>query len=73
MLDLYRQGGENGGTRGKTCPSATLPTTNPTFTCLASNPVLLCEMLRVLCGCETRLFTLTDKRLLKEFQQKVPG
>jgi hypothetical protein len=30
--------GENRSTRGKTCPSATLSTTNPTWTDLESNP-----------------------------------
>jgi hypothetical protein len=30
--------GENRRTRGKTCPSATLSTTNPTWTDLGSNP-----------------------------------
>jgi hypothetical protein len=32
--------GENRSTRGKTCPSATLSTTNPTWTDLGSNPGL---------------------------------
>jgi hypothetical protein len=32
--------GENQRTRGKTCPSATLSTTNPTWTDLGSNPGL---------------------------------
>jgi hypothetical protein len=32
--------GENRSTRGKTCPSATLSTTNPTSTDLGSNPGL---------------------------------
>jgi hypothetical protein len=31
--------GENRSTRGKTCPSATLSTTNPTWTEPGSNPV----------------------------------
>jgi hypothetical protein len=35
--------GENRGTQGKTCPSATLSTTNPTWTNSGSNPVLLGE------------------------------
>jgi hypothetical protein len=32
--------GENRSTRGKTCPSVTLPTTNPTCTDPRSNPCL---------------------------------
>jgi hypothetical protein len=32
--------GENRSTRGKTCPSATLPPTNPTWTDPGSNPGL---------------------------------
>jgi hypothetical protein len=32
--------GENGSTRGKTCPSATLSTTNPTWSDPGSNPCL---------------------------------
>jgi hypothetical protein len=32
--------GENRSTRGKTCPSATLSTTNPTWTDPGSNPGL---------------------------------
>jgi hypothetical protein len=32
--------GENRSTRGKTCPSATLSTTNPTLTDPGSNPSL---------------------------------
>jgi hypothetical protein len=32
--------GENRGTRGKTCPSATLPTTNTSWTDPGSNPGL---------------------------------
>jgi hypothetical protein len=32
--------GENRSTRGKTCPSATLSTTNPTWTDPGSNPSL---------------------------------
>jgi hypothetical protein len=32
--------GDNWSTRGKTCPSATLPTTNPTWTDPGSNPGL---------------------------------
>jgi hypothetical protein len=32
--------GENRSTRGKTCPSATLSTTNPTLTDPGSNPGL---------------------------------
>jgi hypothetical protein len=32
--------GNNRTTRGKTCPSATLSTTNPTWTAPGSNPVL---------------------------------
>jgi hypothetical protein len=32
--------GENRSTRGKTCPSATLSTTNPTITDPGSNPGL---------------------------------
>jgi hypothetical protein len=32
--------GENGSNRGKTCPSATLSTRNPTWTDPGSNPVL---------------------------------
>ena len=32
--------GENRSTRGKTCPSATLSTTNPTWTDRGSNPGL---------------------------------
>jgi hypothetical protein len=32
--------GENRITRGKTCPSATLSTTNPTWTNMGSNPGL---------------------------------
>jgi hypothetical protein len=32
--------GENRSTRGKTCPSATLPITNPTWTDPGSNPGL---------------------------------
>jgi hypothetical protein len=32
--------GENRSTRGKTCPSATSSTTNPTWTNLGSNPNL---------------------------------
>jgi hypothetical protein len=32
--------GENQSTRGKTCPSATLSTTNPTWTDPVSNPGL---------------------------------
>jgi hypothetical protein len=32
--------GENGSTRGKTCPSATLSTTQPTWTDPESNPGL---------------------------------
>jgi hypothetical protein len=35
--------GENRSTRGKTCPSATLSTTNPTWIDLGSNPGLRCE------------------------------
>jgi hypothetical protein len=35
--------GENWSTRGKTCPSATLSTTNSTWTDLVSNPGLLGE------------------------------
>jgi hypothetical protein len=35
--------GENRSTRGKTCPSATLSTTNPSWSDLGSNPVLRCE------------------------------
>jgi hypothetical protein len=31
--------GENRSTQGKTCPSATLSTTNPTWTDLGWNPV----------------------------------
>jgi hypothetical protein len=37
--------GENRSTRGKTCPSATLSTTNPTRTDPGSNPGLRDERL----------------------------
>ena len=36
--------GENRNTRGKTCPIATLPTTNPTWTDPGLNPDLRGEM-----------------------------
>jgi hypothetical protein len=40
--------GENRSTRRETCPSATLSTTNPTWTDLGSNPGLRCGTVDVL-------------------------